>query len=94
MLKMLNIMLNMMDLQYSYSQFHATFALAAMYIAMLLTQWGGIEGIDDSLHIQDTHKSVWIKVIDAFEMNFASKTMICLISNDDLCIKNDRFFFN
>lgn len=30
--------------QYNYSQFHAEFALASMYIAMLLTRWGELDG--------------------------------------------------
>lgn len=50
--------------QYNYSQFHAVFSLAAMYIAMLLTRWGeiGLNEIDDSLQVRDSETSVWVKI--------------------------------
>jgi len=56
------------EVQYSYSQFHIMFALAAMYIAMLLTQWGFVdthsgEGQAVSLRLQDSSGSVWIKIV-------------------------------
>merc|ERR1719388_591703 len=56
------------EVTYSYSQFHVMFALAAMYIAMLLTQWGFVdthsgEGQAVSLRLQDSSGSVWIKVV-------------------------------
>eukprot|EP01052_Picozoa_sp_SAG31_P041310 SAG31_NODE_6230_length_2109_cov_3.926866_2_plen_372_part_00 len=43
---------------YSYSQFHLEFMLAAMYIAMLLTRWGEVEGVDASLKVTDSRMSV------------------------------------
>jgi hypothetical protein len=48
--------------QYSYSWFHTTLALAAMYIAMLLTRWGEIEGVDKTLKVVDSETSVWVKI--------------------------------
>jgi hypothetical protein len=44
--------------RYSYSQFHLEFALAAMYIAMLLTRWGEVDGVDHSLEVRDSLLSV------------------------------------
>jgi hypothetical protein len=52
--------------QYSYSQFHAVFSLAAMYIAMLLTRWGAIEGVDHTLQVRDSETSVWVKIISSW----------------------------
>lgn len=51
---------------YSYSQFHLEFMLAAMYIAMLLTRWGEVEGVDASLRVTDSPLSAWIKIISAW----------------------------
>jgi hypothetical protein len=57
---------------YSYSQFHIMFALASMYIAMLLTQWGEVvsekceEGGDckgTKIVLQDSELSVWLKIV-------------------------------
>jgi len=49
--------------KYSYSTFHGIFALAACYIAMLLTRWGEINDVDRSLVITESMTSVWIKIV-------------------------------
>jgi hypothetical protein len=45
---------------YNYAFFHMIFALASMYIAMLLTGWGVAEQEKDRLDVGWT--SVWVKV--------------------------------
>jgi hypothetical protein len=45
---------------YNYSFFHLIFALASMYIAMLLTGWGAVAQEKDRLDVGWT--SVWVKV--------------------------------
>lgn len=52
--------------QYCYSWFHATLALAAMYIAMLLTRWGEIQGVDTTLKVVDSETSVWVKIYSSW----------------------------
>lgn len=44
---------------YNYSFFHCIFALASMYIAMLMTGWGAVEQEKDRLDVGWT--SVWVK---------------------------------
>jgi serine incorporator 1/3 len=44
---------------YNYSFFHLIFALASMYIAMLLTGWGAVEQERDRVDVGWT--SVWVK---------------------------------
>lgn len=45
---------------YNYSFFHLIFALASMYIAMLLTGWGAVAQEKDRLDVGWT--SVWVKI--------------------------------
>lgn len=45
---------------YNYSFFHLIFALASMYIAMLMTGWGAVEQEKDRIDVGWT--SVWVKV--------------------------------
>jgi hypothetical protein len=52
--------------KYNYSWFHVTLGLASMYIAMLLTRWGEIEGIDKTLKVVDSETSVWIKIYSSW----------------------------
>jgi hypothetical protein len=59
------------EVQYSYSQFHIMFALACMYIANLLTRWGDIdikEGVGDAEFngISDSNLSVGLKIGASF----------------------------
>jgi hypothetical protein len=58
------------EVQYSYSQFHIMFALACMYIANLLTRWGELdisEGLkQDNTGIQDSDLSVGLKIGASF----------------------------
>lgn len=46
---------------YSYTQFYLVFALASMYIAMLMTGWGS--GAEEASLIDVGWTSVWIKVV-------------------------------
>ena len=46
---------------YSYSFFHLIFALASMYIAMLMTGWG--TGAEERDLIDVGWTSVWVKVV-------------------------------
>lgn len=66
--------------QYNYSQFHAEFALASMYIAMLLTRWGELDGavVDKSLMVKDSMTSVWIKIISSW-LCFAMYALVMLL---------------
>jgi len=57
------------EVQYSYSQFHVMFALASMYIANLLTRWGEMqlnEGEPDKTGIFDSDLSVGLKIGASF----------------------------
>ncbi|CEJ00743.1 hypothetical protein RMCBS344292_14792 [Rhizopus microsporus] len=57
---------------YNYSFFHFTFAIAAMYVAMLLTNWNTIiseqpNSQDDSLiRIGQSYTAVWVKVVSGW----------------------------
>jgi hypothetical protein len=46
-------------ISYNYAFFHLIFALASMYIAMLMTGWGAVEQERDRLDVGWT--SVWVK---------------------------------
>lgn len=46
---------------YSYAQFYLVFALASMYIAMLMTGWGSSQQAPDLIDVGWT--SVWVKVV-------------------------------
>ena len=47
---------------YSYTQFHLIFALASLYVAMLMTGWGSAAGEPQYL-INVGWTSVWVKVV-------------------------------
>ncbi|CAG8578338.1 6512_t:CDS:2 [Ambispora gerdemannii] len=52
---------------YNYSFFHIIFALAAMYVAMLLTNWNTIISKDDELvRIGQSYTAVWVKVVSSW----------------------------
>jgi hypothetical protein len=60
---------------YTYSQFHIMFALAACYIAMLLTQWGEVVSeactgaqcdASKEIVLQDSRLSVWLKIVSSW----------------------------
>ena len=46
---------------YNYSWFHMVFALASMYIAMLMTGWG--EGAEEKDLLDVGWASVWVKIV-------------------------------
>jgi len=53
--------------RYNYSFFHLSFALGAMYVCMLLTNWMTITGIDSKGVAVDTGKvSVWVKIVSSW----------------------------
>ncbi|GAM29010.1 hypothetical protein SAMD00019534_121860, partial [Acytostelium subglobosum LB1] len=53
---------------YNYSFFHITFALGAMYIGMLLTNWSTISGLDNNgnLNVDSGMVSVWVKIVSCW----------------------------
>ena len=56
--------------RYSYSFFHAVFALASAYLGMLLTGWGargdGDAGPGDIRDVDSGWASVWVKIVSAW----------------------------
>ena len=46
---------------YSYSFFHFIFALASMYLAMLMTGWG-LHNVEDAEEVDVGWASVWVKM--------------------------------
>ncbi|KAF9410531.1 hypothetical protein BGZ94_001622 [Podila epigama] len=55
--------------QYNYSFFHLVFALAAMYIAMVLTNWNTFdkaEGESNLILIGQSWAAVWVKVVSSW----------------------------
>ncbi|EFA77480.1 TMS membrane protein [Heterostelium album PN500] len=54
---------------YNYTFFHITFALGAMYIGMLLTNWATISGTSGSngdLNVDSGMVSVWVKIVSGW----------------------------
>ncbi|KAF0493899.1 serine incorporator/TMS membrane protein [Gigaspora margarita] len=55
---------------YSYVFFHLIFAIAAMYVAMLLTNWNNVSTEDNNdgelVKIGQTYTAVWVKVISSW----------------------------
>jgi len=49
-------------LEYNYTFFHLSFALGAMYICMLMTNWIVIGGTGGTLSIDSGMASVWVKI--------------------------------
>ncbi|KAF9097903.1 hypothetical protein BGX29_007860 [Mortierella sp. GBA35] len=57
--------------QYNYTFFHLVFALAAMYISMVLTNWNTFEEVDSSnnnnlILIGQSWPAVWVKVVSSW----------------------------
>lgn len=56
--------------QYNYTFFHTVFALAAMYIAMVLTNWNTFQEIDANnsnlILIGQSWPAVWVKVVSSW----------------------------
>ncbi|KAF9916701.1 hypothetical protein BX616_003058, partial [Lobosporangium transversale] len=56
--------------QYNYSFFHIVFALAAMYISMVLTNWNTFEEVDRNgnnlILIDQSRPAVWVKVVSSW----------------------------
>lgn len=58
---------------YSYSFFHFVFAIAAMYISMVLTNWNTIQFKDgvghdggDLVRIGQSYTAVWVKIVSGW----------------------------
>lgn len=52
---------------YSYSFFHSVFALASMYVAMLLTNWDMVQKTDGGMTtIGQSWQAVWVKIITSW----------------------------
>jgi hypothetical protein len=61
------------NVAYNYSFFHVTFFLAAMYLAMVLTNWesvsvftGDTTGSENTILVDQGMASVWVKVISSW----------------------------
>ncbi|KAG0050111.1 hypothetical protein BGZ83_005104 [Gryganskiella cystojenkinii] len=55
--------------QYNYTFFHLVFALAAMYISMVLTNWNTYqteEGNDHLIYIGQSWPAVWVKIVSSW----------------------------
>ncbi|KAJ2894173.1 Membrane protein tms1 [Coemansia aciculifera] len=52
--------------QYNYTFFHFIFCMAAMYVAMLLTNWNSISSEDKVIVIGRSSTAVWVKVITSW----------------------------
>lgn len=56
--------------QYNYTFFHLVFALAAMYIAMVLTNWNTFDKADSAsgnfILIGQSWPAVWVKVVSSW----------------------------
>ncbi|KAJ3130390.1 hypothetical protein HK098_002619 [Nowakowskiella sp. JEL0407] len=52
--------------QYNYTYFHIVFALAAMYLAMLITNWNTITVKEEFAIIGKSMSAVWVKVISSW----------------------------
>lgn len=53
---------------YNYSFFHLSFALGAMYVCMLLTNWMTVNGgsQDTSVGVDNGYGSVWVKIVSGW----------------------------
>ncbi|KAJ2459318.1 Membrane protein tms1 [Coemansia sp. RSA 2424] len=52
--------------QYNYTFFHFIFCMAAMYVAMLLTNWNSISSEDKVIIIGRSSAAVWVKVVTSW----------------------------
>ncbi|KAJ2830368.1 Membrane protein tms1 [Coemansia furcata] len=52
--------------QYNYTYFHVIFCLAAMYVAMLLTNWNSISSEDRVIIIGRSQTAVWVKIVTSW----------------------------
>lgn len=54
---------------YNYAFFHLIFAIASMYVAMLLTNWNNVTSSDESdelIIIGQSYVAVWVKVVSSW----------------------------
>ncbi|KAL1923159.1 uncharacterized protein VTP21DRAFT_9535 [Calcarisporiella thermophila] len=53
---------------YNYSFFHGIFAIAAMYVAMLLTNWNTLESgtEEDLVRVGQSYAAMWVKVVSSW----------------------------
>ncbi len=56
---------------YNYSAFHAMYALASMYVAMMINNWNTIQVTDGMAAIGQSWQSVWVKMISSW--------LVCLL---------------
>lgn len=54
---------------YNYTFFHITFALGAMYIGMLMTNWVVFGGTGTTASIDSGYASVWVKIVTGWLTN-------------------------
>jgi type II secretory pathway pseudopilin PulG len=51
---------------YNYSLFHLVYALATMYVAMLLTDWNSVAKRDDLVRVGQSWVAVWVKIVSSW----------------------------
>jgi len=51
---------------YNYAFFHFTFAIATMYVAMLLTNWNTLGGSGDYMVVGRSYAAMWVKVLSSW----------------------------
>ncbi|KAF8121780.1 serine incorporator/TMS membrane protein [Boletus edulis] len=52
--------------RYNYAWFHVIFALGAMYVAMLLTDWSGVVESDEIVYIGRSETAMWMRVVSSW----------------------------
>jgi hypothetical protein len=51
---------------YSYAFFHFIYAIASMYVAMLLTNWDSLKRADGVVTVGQSWQAVWIKIVTSW----------------------------
>lgn len=51
---------------YNYTFFHIVFAMASMYVSMLITNWNSVSGKEDNIFIGQSSAAVWVKIVSGW----------------------------
>ena len=54
------------SIRYSYTYFHLVYCLAAMYVAMLLTNWDSVQMTDSVTVVGKSMAAVWVKIASSW----------------------------